>query len=44
LAGKNEGDGAIVTPDARRTASGRKNDPHIQVAFNIKDMELARKL
>lgn len=43
LAGLIEGDGSIVIPEARRK-EGKKNNPHIQVALNIKDTELAKKI
>lgn len=38
-----EGDGCIVTPDTRKTHN-RRNYPHIQIAFNKKDKELAMKI
>ena len=43
LAGLIEGDGSIVVPEARRKGE-RKNYPHIQIAFNIKDRPLAEKI
>lgn len=42
LAGLIEGDGCIVTPEVRRGADGKKRYPHIQIAFNQKDRELAK--
>lgn len=44
LAGLIEGDGTLVTPNARRTIDGKKNYPHIQIAFNVKDLELAKRI
>lgn len=44
MAGLIEGDGSIVTPEEERRKSGKKSYPHIQLAFNIKDLELANKI
>lgn len=44
LAGIIEGDGSIVTPEVRVAVNGKKRYPHIQVAFNKKDMELVKKI
>lgn len=43
LAGLIEGDGSIVVPETRSTGE-RKNYPHIQLAFHIKDRPLAEKI
>lgn len=44
LAGLIEGDGTIVTPEVERRNDGRKTYPHIQIAFNSKDLELTKKI
>lgn len=44
LAGLIEGDGSIYTPSSIRNSKGQKISPHIEIAFDIKDLPLIEKI
>jgi hypothetical protein len=44
LAGLIEGDGHIHTPSSYRDLNGKKNMPHIEICFDIKDLPLFEKI
>ena len=44
LAGLIEGDGHIYVPSEKRNSKGKKNFPHIEIAFDIKDLLLFEKI
>jgi LAGLIDADG endonuclease len=44
LAGLIEGDGHIQTPSSYRDLNGKKNMPHIEICFDIKDLPLFEKI
>lgn len=39
-----EADGTIIVPKQERSTKGKKNYPAIEIAFNAKDLPLARVL